>query len=114
MSGFTFENQGASTYLVYGIDGDANLDTLSLGMITNNKISGILPVVFTQMDDNKYFKYNISSKISVKQFFNGAVNKKRLLGVLSSIAGGILAAEEYMIETSSLVFDLEYIFADVS
>ena len=114
MGNFTFENQGANTYLVYGVDADEHIDTLSLGMITNNKIPGILPVVFTQMDENRYFKYNISSKISVKQFFSGVVNRKRLLGVLASICAGILAAEEYMIETSSLVLNLEYVFADVS
>ncbi|MEN2774834.1 DUF6382 domain-containing protein [Acetivibrio clariflavus] len=114
MKNFTFETQGANTYLVYEISENENIDTLSLGMITHNKISGILPVVYTQIDNNKYLKYNISSKIPVKQFFSSVVNKKRLLGVLYSIAEGILAAEEYMIEPSSLIFDLEYIYADVS
>ncbi|HOQ02161.1 MAG TPA: DUF6382 domain-containing protein [Acetivibrio clariflavus] len=114
MKNFTFETQGANTYLVYEISDNENIDTLSLGMITHNKISGILPVVYTQMDNNKYLKYNISSKIPVKQFFSSVVSKKRLLGVLYSIANGILAAEEYMIEPSSLIFDLEYIYVDVS
>lgn len=114
MKKFSFENQGANTYLVYEINDNEKIDTLSLGMITHNKITGILPTVYTQMDNNKFLKYNISSKIPVKQFFSSIVNRKRLLGVLHSIAEGILAAEEYMIETSSLIFDLEYIYADVS
>ena len=114
MKKFDFETQGANTYLVYEISDNDNIDTLSLGMITHNKITGILPVVYTQMDYNKYLKYNISSKIPVKEFLSSVVNKKRLLGVLYSIAEGILAAEEYMIEPSSLIFDLDYIYADVS
>lgn len=114
MKGFTFENQGTNTYLVYTIGSDDSIDELSLGMITNNKIAGILPVTFAQMDDKKYLKYTISSKIPVKQFFSGAVNKKRLLGVLYSVASGILAVEEYMIESASLILDLEYIYADVT
>ena len=35
---FTFENHGNSTYLVYAIAENEALDTLSLGMLTNNKM----------------------------------------------------------------------------
>ena len=47
---FTYENQGTNTYLVYQIAGSDKIDTMSLGMITNNKIAGIVPTVFTQLD----------------------------------------------------------------
>lgn len=114
MNQFTYENQGVNTFLVYEMLSTETIDSLSLGMITNNKIENVLPVIFTQIDDKKYLKYNVSSKVSVKQFFEGSVNKKRLLGILSSIASGILAAEEYMIDTSNFLFDLDYIFADVT
>lgn len=40
---FTYENQGNNTYLVYKIGASDNVDTMSLGMITNNKIDGIVP-----------------------------------------------------------------------
>ncbi len=111
---FSFENQGSHTYLVYTVAEGDSLDTMSLGMLTNNKISGLTQTIFTQMDNTKYIKYDVSSKISAKQFFTGQVNKKRLLGVFNGIADAILAVEEYMIDASSLVFDLEYIFTDVS
>lgn len=112
--GFTYESQGTNTYLVYTINPDDSLDTMSLGMLTNNKISGLAQTLFTQMDDQKFIKYNVSAKISVRQFFNGAVNKKRLLGVFKGIAEGLLSAEDYMIDPSSIILDMDYIFADVS
>ena len=65
---FSYENQGANTYLVYEIASDDMLDTLSLGMITNNNVPGLAQSLFTQMDNQKYIKYNITSKISMKQF----------------------------------------------
>ena len=34
-----FENQGTNTYLVYKISADDNLDTMSLGMLTNSWFS---------------------------------------------------------------------------
>ena len=114
MNGFTYENQGTNTYLVYALKETDSLDTMSLGMITNNKIPGLANTVFMQLDNQKYIKYNVSAKVSVKQFFTGAVNKKRLLGVFRGIVDAMLSAEEYMIDHEMIVLDLEHIFADVS
>ena len=74
---FSYENQGATTYLVYEVNESDEIDSLSLGMLTNNKIQGLAQTLFTQMDETRYIKYNVSSKISVRQFFNGPVNKKK-------------------------------------
>ncbi|SHO52816.1 DUF6382 domain-containing protein [Anaerocolumna xylanovorans] len=114
MNEFKYENQGIYTYLVYEMKKEELIDTLSLGMITNNKIKGVLPVIFTQMDDTRYLKYNVSSQVSLRQFFEGTATKKRLLGVFLSIASGILEAEEYMIDAGSFMLDLDYIFVDVT
>ena len=114
MGNFTFENQGTNTYLVYAIGEDDAVDTMSLGMLTNNRIPGLAQTVFTQMDETKYIKYNVSSKVSVKQFFMGPVNKKRLIGVFSGILDAMLSSEEYMIDINTILLDLEYIFTDVS
>ena len=111
---FSYENQGANTYLVYEVKESDEIDSLSLGMLTNNKIQGLAQTLFTQMDETRYIKYNVSSKVSVRQFFNGPVNKKRLLGVFNGIVDGLLSAEDYMIDSNAIVLDLDYIFADVS
>lgn len=111
---FTFENQGTNTYLVYSIKEKDVIDSMSLGMLTNNKILGLAPAFFTQIDNTKYIKYNVSAKISVKQFFEGQVNKKRLLGVFQGIVNAMISAEEYMIDVNSILLDLEYIYVDVS
>ena len=111
---FTYENLGTNTYLVYDVKPDDQIDTMSLGMLTNNKILGLVPTVFVQMNEQKLIKYNVSSKVSVRQFFSGQVNKRRLIGVLNGIVNGLLSAEDYMIDINSLVLDLDYIFADVT
>ena len=111
---FSFENQGTHTFLVYAVAEDDIIDSMSIGMLTNNKIQGLAHTVFTQRDQFKFIKYDVSAKISVNQFFNGQVNKKRLLGVFNGIVDAMLSAEEYMIDVNSLFLDLDYIFADVS
>ncbi|MDD5923175.1 MAG: DUF6382 domain-containing protein [Clostridia bacterium] len=114
MNRLNVESNGTSTYLVYELQDGEEIDTLSLGMVVNNKISNVMPIIFSQVDNNKYFKYNISSKISLSQFFNGIVNKKRLLTVFSSVLKAIMESTEYMIDSSSFLLDPEYIYVDVS
>lgn len=114
MYSFTYENNGSTTYLVYQVHSNEKMDTMTLGMLTNNKIIGLAPAVFTQMNSQKFIKYNVSAKISVKQFFEGQVNKKRLIGVFTGIVNAVLSAEDYMIDINSIILDLDYIFSDVS
>lgn len=111
---FTYENQGTSTFLVYNVRPGDEIDTMSLGMLTNNRIDGIAPTQFSQMDTDKYIKYNVSAKVSAEQLLSGPVNKKRLLGVFNGIIDAMLSAEDYMLDSNSLLLDLEYIFVDVS
>lgn len=111
---FTYENQGTNTHLVYTVSAEENIDSMSLGMLTNNKIPGLAVTLFTQMDSTKYIKYNVSAHIPVSQFFAGAVNKKRLIGVFKGIVAAILSAEDYMLDEGSILLDLDYIFADVT
>ena len=114
MNNFIYENQGSNTYLVYEIGQDEGVDTTSIGMLTNNKIEGLAATVFTQMDDVKNIKYNVSSRISLEQFFGGTVKKKMLTEAFYGIVNAVLSAEDYMIDADSLVFDWDYIFIDVS
>lgn len=109
-----YENQGNSTYLVYDVKEQDAIDSMSLGMLTNNNIHGLAQTLFTQMNSQKFIKYNVSAKVSVAQFFAGAVNKKRLLGVFSGIVNAMMAAEDYMLDPASIIMDLDYIFTDVS
>lgn len=111
---FSYENQGTNTYLVYELGAEDTLDSMSLGMLTNNKIAGLAAASFTQIDTVKYIKFNVSAKVSAAQLFTGPVNRKRLLGVFSGIVGAMLSAEDYMLDANNLLLDLAYIFSDVS
>lgn len=114
MNKFSVETGSTGTHLVYEFLPQEEIDTLSLGMLMNNRISNVIPIVFTQIDSSKIIKYNISSKITLAQFFNGVVNKKRFLTVFSSILKAINEATEYMIDSSSFLIDMDHIYVDVS
>lgn len=110
---FTIENNGSVTYLVYAVSKEEILDTLSLGMVRNNSIPGILPILYAQLNQNRFLKYNISSKVPLSVILDRPVTRKRLLGVFSSLLTALASAEEYMIDTASFLMDPEKIYVDV-
>ena len=111
---FTIENQGTNSYLVYTLKADEQLDTLSLGMLSNNKISGFAPVLYTQLDEEKYLKYAITSKISLKQLFSSIISRDRLLTILANIVDALMVSDDYMLMLGSIVLDISSIYVDVS
>lgn len=111
---FTYENQGTNTYLVYELASEEELDTLSLGMISNNNIPGIAPELFTQMNASKFVKYNISAKITLEELFESVITKKRLLDIFTNICATVLEAEEYMLDAAVFMWDVQRIYVDIS
>lgn len=109
----SYETQGTNTYLVYTVPQDAELDMISLGMLANNHIPGLAKTIFSQIDSTKYIKYNVSSKVPSEQMFISPISKRRFIGVLNGIINAALSAEEYMLESDALLFDLSYMFSDV-
>lgn len=109
---FEYETQGAATFLVYQKQPQDVIDTMTMGMISNNKIEGVLPFIYMQIDHDTFFKYNVSSQNTLKQYFSGVVTKKRFLKVIESLLNCFILSEEYMLEASSVVLDSEYIFVN--
>ena len=111
---FTYETQGAITYLVCELDANEQIDSLTLGMLTNNHIQGLAPVLYTEMNGQRYLKYNISAKITVEQFFSGSMNKQRTLTAFSNILNALCSADEYMIDQNCFSVAPEHVFLNVS
>ena len=111
---FNYENRGSKTFLIYELPAGHELDSMSIGMLLNHKIPGIADTVFTQMDNRKFLRFDVSAKISVNHLFAEPVNKRRLFGVLNGILNAIISVEDYMLLPNSLVFDTDYIFTDIN
>lgn len=111
---FTYETQGAITYLVCELAPTDQVDSLTLGMLTNNHIAGLAPVLYTEMNGQRYLKYNISAKVSADQFFTGTMNKQRALTAFQNILSAICSADDYMIDQNCFSVVSEHIFLNVS
>lgn len=111
---FTYETQGASTYLVCKLDQTEQLDSLTLGMLTNNHIPGLAPVIHTEMNGERFLKYNISAKVVSNQFFGSNMNKERALTAFKNILDALCSADEYMIELNCFSVIPEHVYLNVS
>lgn len=109
---FEYETQGTARFLVYRKQNEEVIDSISMGMISNNKIEGIIPFAYVQMDDVVCFKYNVSAYNTLQQYFSGVVGKKQFLTVLNSIMKVFVQSEDYMLEASSFILDVSYIFVN--
>lgn len=111
---FTYETQGAITYLVCELENEEQVDKIALGMLTNNHIVGLAPVLYTEMNSQRFLKYNISAKVSSDQFFSGTMNKQRTLNAFQNILSAICSVDEYMIDQNCFSILSEHIFLNVS
>ncbi len=109
-----FERQGNATYLVYELGPEDAIDSMSLGMLMNNRIPGFAATVFTQMDNIKQVKCDVTARVPADQYLLGMINKKRLLGVFRGIIQAYLSAEDYMIDANAIQLELSSIFSDVA
>lgn len=110
MISFSCEEQDGKKRLVYQKQAEDKLDTMTLEMIRNNRIEGLVPFDSIQIDKNLYMTYDITGLITMKEYLCGVVNRAKLFQVLDAVSSVLIAAEEYMLETASFVLDEQYIF----
>lgn len=114
MEQYRIEVQGLNTYRVYECQGSEMLDTVAVGMMQNNSISGLLPMQVLHMDHTCSLKFNISSRVTLKQFLTGVVEKGRFIRVIRHIVDTLLQMEEYLLNIGCLQFCTEDIYVNVS
>lgn len=112
MSDFYYENQGKITYLVYELGDGETIDSISLGMLKNNNIDNVASVIFTQINERRILKFDVSAKITISNFLYGKVSRQNMLNILSGISKALLSSEEFMLSQDSFVLDNNYIYID--
>ena len=114
MKEFKYENQGASSFLVYQLKEEDVLDNISLNMLTSNKAKGLASTNYMQMDTQRFIRYTITGKITANQFFARPVTKQSFMGIFKGITEAMVSAEEYMLDPACILLELNQIYTDVS
>lgn len=111
----TVEEQNGVTYAVYSEKEGDVVDQVTLNMLTNNKkIPGLSQLMYSTLDGKKYFKYDVSGMKTVSELIAGQMDRMQLSGILSGIADAFLSAGEFMIDSSDIIMDKEYVYVNPS
>jgi pSer/pThr/pTyr-binding forkhead associated (FHA) protein len=110
---FTYENQGINSYLVYTLEPGEVIDEVSLGMLANNEIAGVSPIIFNQMNEQKICRFNITAKQTLADFFSRPVKKQQFLTILRNMLNTIMNLDSYLIPNSELLYEMKSIYIDI-
>lgn len=103
------EKKVTAEYLLKSND---RIDNLTLGMMVNNDIKGFLPVQPVQVESDRYFRYDITGLVTMKEYLGEYVKKDRLLKVFYGIANTIKESSEYMINWTSFSLERKEIYVN--
>lgn len=108
---YSFESDAANSYLVLQIDCRRKLQNHQAEIICRNPNSAFVPFHVRRENESTFIYYNITSKISLSQYLERKrLNRKELLELLRSIAKNLMQHGNYLLELSSFVVHLDFIF----
>lgn len=108
---FEYLEESGKQYLYYKKKDNEELDTVTIGMIKNNEIPGVIPFFYIQNDNDIEFRYDISGLENIKTVFDEKVTKSMLVKFLKSIISVMEDCENYMVDSVQIIFDPECIFS---
>ena len=108
---YYIENRGANDYFCINLEEDA-IDELTLGMITHNIIPCFAPAVYTQINEERIVRYDISDKVSLTKILESVMNKRKILTIFSEIISAINNCSDYLLEKESLLLDKKRVFVN--
>lgn len=114
MREISFYSQGSTTYLVLKLDAADRLDSLAMGMMTNNEIFGLLSVSPRRIDQDEYLYYSISSLTPLAAGYGALSSDKRLLVFLRSLCRLAAECQDYLLDPSGLLLDPQYVYIQLS
>lgn len=114
MGTFTYENQGTYTFLIYTADMDEEIDSVAVGMTTNNKLEGIISPGIQQKNMRMVYKFNITSMTAMEDVLLSVLNQKKLVAMIESMAKCILYSQQYLLTEENFLLDPAHIYVNVS
>ncbi len=107
---FLYDKQGMDIFLRCNLENDENIDKVSYGMISNNIIEGVLPVAVSEIDSEKFLRYNISSYVSLNNMWKNVLGTDTVLDILINICNAVIEAEKFMISEDMFIWNESYVF----
>ena len=108
----SYQKNGEKSYLILSSGEEPELP-YQINMIRYNQISGLLPVQFFIEDGEYKYFYDISCKESLmKKMSHKKYTIKEIRTIMSDLYRCVQQLEEYLLDTSCLILNPEYVFSE--
>lgn len=109
---YMYENDDFGSYLVIK-PGSEKLIDYQVGMVTNNRIPGLLPMDLRCKNNEDNLYYNITSKITLTKLLSRRkINKRQILDLLTQITQTMLTGIDYLLYNKCYILKQEFIYVD--
>lgn len=111
-----FENRksGDTQYIVCKAPQECEVDTITRGMLLNNRIEGTAPVEITEIDGMEEYRFDVTGLSLIRDIYEKHIRKQGLLTVLLSITETIIRCRDYMIPETAFVLSEDFIYVTPS
>ncbi|MBD5544131.1 MAG: FHA domain-containing protein [Lachnospiraceae bacterium] len=104
-----------SSYFILEEQAMESTQYYQMKMVTENKISHLLPISIHHFNGENQFYYDISGKQTVACIFEKReMEAKQLIQILSGLSKALLELEGYLLEENYLCLDPEYMYMNVN
>ena len=107
-------DQGVSSYISLSLSDKDELDQIAVGMMSNNKIEGLLPMSKQWINQKWVLQYQVSNLMPLNIRIQNLVDEKRFTVFLKGFCDAVLGCGEYLLNADNLILDEKYVFIDAS
>lgn len=111
---FMFRQQsvGETTYLIYEIDDDLEIDSFAVHMMANNHFTNIVQTQIVRINEKRQIQFNVTGLMKLNGRISLPRPKKEVLGIFSSILNAFEEVDAYMLDMEHLFLEWDYIYLD--
>lgn len=103
---------GETTYLVFDMDRNLEVDSFAMNMIAHNRIANIVPTQIVMMNEKSQIQFNITGLMKLTNRISVPRSKREVLGLFNSMLNAFEEVDAYMLDMEHLLLDWEYIYLD--
>ncbi|MGM9624788.1 MAG: DUF6382 domain-containing protein [Eubacteriales bacterium] len=114
MREISYNHFGNSTSLVLKLNPDDRIDGLSMGMMTNNEIQGLLSVRTRYINSEVNLYYDVSSLVPMTSAYHILCQDKYLMQFLLNFCRLIKECEAYLLDRDKLLLAPDYFYVQLT
>ncbi|MDE7334293.1 MAG: FHA domain-containing protein [Lachnospiraceae bacterium] len=111
---FKFKQQsvGETTYLIFEVDDNLEIDSFAMRMMANNRFTNIVQTQIVRINEKRQIQFNVTGLLKLNSRISIPRPKREVLGIFNSILNAFEEVDAYMLDMDHLFLEWEYIYLD--